>query len=106
MIMKTEDRLERRDDDLIIKGYSFFVEDSDIGEFKVICINRGKYTIENWFGVDVDNVVIFWSDDINLFLKFIKDHDISFIESIELSKIKLVPLLVEKNNDKKTIELV
>lgn len=102
--MNLEDRLENRNDDLIIKGYSFFVE-SDVGEFKVICISGGKYTIEDWFGVNVDDVVIFWSDEVNLFLRFIKDHDVSFAEFIKLSEIKLVPLLVEKNNDKKTIEL-
>ena len=104
MIMKTEDRLERRDDDLIIKGYSFFIE-SDIGEFKVICIDGGKFIIEDWFGVDADKVFIFWSDDINLFLNFAKERDISFVELIESSKIKLIPLSIEKNHDKKIIEL-
>lgn len=84
-------------EDYVVRGFAFFVntEDDNDKTLKVVCVNQeAKFFISDWIGVSPDDVVIYWNDNVNDFLKFAQNW------GGILPDLKLTPISVEKTRNK------
>lgn len=66
---------EKQDEQLEYKiaGYALFTDNDDNEELRVVCLGNGKgYYLSSWSGVSPNDVFLFWSDNIDSALNFIR----------------------------------
>lgn len=96
--------------DYKIAGYALFTDNDDNEELRVVCLGGGKgYYLDSWFGISPNDVFLFWMNDVNIALNFIRGSLTSLLtnridekeiitESMLLNN-KFVLIPVEKTKD-------